>query len=169
MILLGSRSAIATHVGPVQFRRVPAHSPAHVSIVSAHWVIGPIVLAANPGAFASPNPRLMSFPASSSMTWPGFRETESLSINVLTGNCEDQSRHLGAEQLHLSVGVQHESRSTMPADRDAPAWDKHRLEEENEAGDDVELVRATDATLGPVDLLVSPPGAYGTLHGPPSG
>jgi flavin reductase (DIM6/NTAB) family NADH-FMN oxidoreductase RutF len=148
MTPLGSRSAIATHVGPVQSRRVPAHSPAHVSIVSPHWSIGPIVMAANPGAFASPNPRLMSFPASSSMTWPGFRETERLSINVFTGNCEDLSRHLGPEQLHLSVGAQHESRSTMPADRDASAWDKYTLEEVNEAVDDVELVRATDATLG---------------------
>jgi flavin reductase (DIM6/NTAB) family NADH-FMN oxidoreductase RutF len=158
----------AIQVDSTQFRRVLAHMPTGVSVITAYGAEGPTGMAANSVVSVSLNPPLMLFcPARTSTTWPDIREAGMFCINVMAGHHEQVTRRFAAREVDRFAGVECDDRPTGPALRDALAWIECRLEDEHEAGDHtiaVARVLAMEAAPELVDPLVFFRGAYGSFR-----
>ena len=155
-------------IDPDQFRRVLAHLPTGVSVITAYGSDGPIGMAANSVTSVSLHPPLVLFcPARSSTTWPRVRESRRLCINIMAGHHERVTRRFAATQVDRFAGLEWEDRPAGPALCDALAWFECQLEDEHEAGDHtiaVSRVLAMQAAPQLADPLVFFRGAYGSFR-----
>lgn len=155
------------------FRRVLAHLPTGVAVITAHGASGPTGMAANSVTSVSLDPPLVLFcPARTSATWPEIRAAGGFCINVMAGHHEEVTRRFAAKGVDRFAGVACEDRPTGPALCDALAWIECRLEQEHEAGDHtivVARVCALEAAAELVDPLVFFRGAYGSFRGAGTG
>lgn len=158
-----------TSIDAGRFRRVLAHLPTGVSVITGHGADGPAGLAANSVTSLSLDPPLMLFcPARTSTTWPVIRRTGAFCVNVMAGHHEEVTRRFAARAVDRFASVDYQNRPTGPALNDALAWIECRLEDEHEAGDHtiaVGRVLAMEAAPELADPLVFFRGAYGSFRG----
>ncbi|MFT3864158.1 MAG: flavin reductase family protein [Solirubrobacterales bacterium] len=157
-----------THIDPSHFRRVLAHLPTGVAVITARGPEGPIGMAANSVTSVSLDPPLVLFcPAKTSSTWPALRAAGGFCINVMAGHHEEVTRRFAARDVDRFAGVDYEDRPAGPVLREALAWIECDLEDEHDAGDHtivVARVRAMDAAAELAEPLVFFRGSYGSFR-----
>jgi len=158
----------AINIDPGHFRKVLAHLPTGVSIITAHGGGGPVGMAANSVTSVSLDPPLVLFcPARTSTTWPDLRAAERFCINIMAGHHEEVTRRFAARGVDRFAGVSFEDRPCGPALVDAVAWIECVLDAEHDAGDHTIVVaRVTAMEAGPeiAEPLVFFRGAYGSFR-----
>lgn len=156
-----------TTIDPADYRRVFAHMPTGVAVLTAHGEHGPLGMAANSVTSVSLDPPLVLFcPAKSSTSWPGLRDAGAFCINVMASHHEQLTRQFAARDVDRFAGVSTEDRPTGPALTDALAWIECRIQDEHDAGDHtivVARVVAIEAAAEVADPLVFFRGAYGSF------
>lgn len=155
-------------VEPGHFRRVLAHLPTGVSVITAHGPAGPIGMAANSVTSVSLTPPLVLFcPARTSTTWPGIREGGSFCINIMAGHHEEVTRRFAATETDRFAGVSYTERAAGPALPDALAWIECETQDEHDAGDHMIVVArvvAIEAAAERIEPLVFFRGTYGSFR-----
>lgn len=160
-----------TAIDPAHFRRVLAHLPTGVTVITAHGSDGPVGMAANSVTSVSLDPPLILFcPAKSSETWPAIRCAGAFCINVMAGHHEPLTRQFAAKDVDRFSGVYCEHRPTGPSLTDAVAWIECQLEDEHDAGDHTIVVAQVVAVNAEADAepLVFFRGCYGSFRAPDS-
>jgi 3-hydroxy-9,10-secoandrosta-1,3,5(10)-triene-9,17-dione monooxygenase reductase component len=157
------------HIDPSHYRRVLAHLPTGVSVVTASGPEGPIGMAANSVTSVSLDPPLVLLcPAKTSATWPDIRSAGTFCINVMARQHEEITRRFATKDVDRFADVDYEDRTSGPVLREALAWIECQLQTEHDAGDHliaVARVRAMDAAVGVADPLVFFRGGYGSFTG----
>jgi 3-hydroxy-9,10-secoandrosta-1,3,5(10)-triene-9,17-dione monooxygenase reductase component len=165
---MSDRREELTRIEPEHFRRVLAHLPTGVAVITAHGAAGPTGMAANSVTSVSLDPPLVLFcPSRTSTTWPDIRDASTFCINVMAGHHAEATLRFAAKQVDRFAGVTYERRPTGPALSDALAWIECRLEDEHRAGDHtiaVARVLAMEAAPDVADPLVFFRGAYGSFR-----
>ncbi|MGW2651432.1 flavin reductase family protein [Streptomyces sp. NPDC001393] len=154
----------ATH-----FRKVLAHLPTGVTVITAHGEHGPVGMAANSVTSVSLDPPLILFcPAKSSSTWPKIRAAGSFCVNVMAGHHEDVTRQFAAKEADRFAGVEFAMRPAGPALRDVVAWIECTIHAEYDSGDHTIVVGRVSAIEAASDAepLVFFRGAYGSFRAP---
>jgi flavin reductase (DIM6/NTAB) family NADH-FMN oxidoreductase RutF len=154
-------------IDPADYRRVFAHLPTGVTVITAHGADGPLGMAANSVTSVSLDPPLVLFcPARSSSTWPSIRESGAFCVNVMAKHHEAMTRRFAAPAAGRFADVVSERRPTGPGLMEALAWIECRIQDEHDAGDHtivvarVVAIEAADAVAEP---LVFFRGAYGSF------
>jgi 3-hydroxy-9,10-secoandrosta-1,3,5(10)-triene-9,17-dione monooxygenase reductase component len=158
----------AAALDPNHFRRVLAHLPTGVAVITAHAATGPTGMAANSVISVSLDPPLVLFcPARASTTWPDIRDAGRFCINIMAGHHEQVTRRFAAKGVDRFAGVACEDLPAGPALCDALAWIECRLEQEHQAGDHTIAVARVDkleAAPALADPLVFFRGSYGSFR-----
>jgi flavin reductase (DIM6/NTAB) family NADH-FMN oxidoreductase RutF len=155
-------------IDPGHFRKVLAHLPTGVSVITANGPSGPIGMAANSVTSVSLTPPLVLLcPARTSTTWPAIRDARSFCINVMAGHHEKVTRRFAAKEIDRFAGVSYTERAAGPALRDALAWIECETQDEHDAGDHtivVARVVAIEAAAERIEPLVFFRGTYGSFR-----
>lgn len=159
-------------IDPADFRRVFAHLPTGVTVITAHGAGGPLGMAANSVTSVSMDPPLLLFcPSRSSATWPGIRATGAFCVNVMARHHEAITRGFAARDADRFAGVAWEHRPLGPGLAEALAWIECHVEDERDAGDHtivVARVTAIEAAAALADPLVFFRGGYGSFVAAPA-
>lgn len=152
---------------PRHFRRVLAHLPTGVTVITAHGEDRPVGMAANSVTSVSLDPPLILVcPARSSSTWPQLRATGAFCVNVMAEHHERVTRQFADKDGDRFAGVPYSHRRAGPALDEAVAWLECTIENEYEAGDHTIVVaRVMDLeAASQVDPLVFFRGGYGSFR-----
>lgn len=156
----------APPVSATEFRRVLAHLPTGVTVISAMRNGAPIGMAANSVTSVSLDPPLVSFCAArSSTTWPEIRKVERFTVSVMGAGDGDICRRFGRRGTDRFAGLAWHARACGPGLDRAVAWIDCAVDAEHPAGDHTIVVarvidlEAADAVAPLVFFL----GGYGTF------
>lgn len=163
---------IDTEISPDAFRKVMAHVPTGVTVVSAMTWQGPVGLTVGTFVSASLDPPLVGFlPARSSTTWPLMVPVGSFSVSVLAEGHEELGARFARSGGPKFEGVDWSpSPSGAPVLADALAWFDCRFEHSYPAGDHwFVLGRVHDMDVRPAGApLVFCRGSFHALSTDPS-
>ena len=151
----------------LDFRRVLAHLPTGVTVITAHGPDGPNGMAANSVTSVSLDPPLVLFcPARSSTTWPQMRPSGGFCVNVMAHHHEPLIRRFAMKGVDRFAGVAWDVRESGPVLVGAVAWIECRIESEIDAGDHtIVLGRVIAIEASPdVEPLVLFRGTYGSFQ-----
>ncbi|MGM0930446.1 MAG: flavin reductase family protein [Actinomycetota bacterium] len=120
------------------FRKVLGHLPTGVVVITALTDRQPIGMSCNSFTSVSLQPPLVGFfPALSSSTWPGIRDSGKFCVNILASHHDELSRAFSRRNEDRFAGVEWSERASGPGLAEAVAWIDCDLHSQAEAGDHV--------------------------------
>jgi 3-hydroxy-9,10-secoandrosta-1,3,5(10)-triene-9,17-dione monooxygenase reductase component len=153
-------------IDPQRFREVLGHWPSGVVVITGTVSGVPSGMAMNSFTAVSLDPPLVGiFPAKSSTTWPGIRDSGKFCVNVLASHHEEISRLFSRKGVDRFSEIAWHERASGPGLDEAVAWIDCELFSELETGDHwLTLGRVVEIDLrAEVDPLVFHRGQYTAL------
>lgn len=122
-----------------EFRRILAHAPSSVVVVTGSGADGPVGLSVGSFVSVSLDPPLIGFfAAKTSSSWPTVRATGRFCVNVLAADQTEVSKKFAVKGGNKFAGIGWSYRTAgLPVIDDCVAWIDCRLEREIETGDHV--------------------------------